>query len=165
LAYTPLAPLPHARQTHRIHILRRHRRPADPAVTRGDMDHRAIDESGHRRLQYVTSKRGGLRKLIRFPPLFGWLCGERSALRRNDADRLAAALLAELHGAGGKREQRVVSTAADVDTGVELGPALPDKDLAGVHDLAAEALDPKTLGVGVTTVAGAGCALLVCHGW
>src|SRR5690606_13146204 len=123
------------RAAQRLELLPMDRRAAVPAVARGDMDHRAIDESGHRRLQYVTSKRGGLRKLIRFPPLFGWLCGERSALRRNDADRLAAALLAELHGAGGKREQRVVTTAADVETGVELGPALPDKDLASVHDL------------------------------
>ncbi len=46
---------------------------------------------------------------------------------------------------------------------VELGAALADEDLAGLDDLAAEALHAEPLGVGVAAVAGAGRALLVCH--
>jgi hypothetical protein len=37
---------------------------------------------------------------------------------------------------------------------VEVGAALADDDLAGVDDLAAEALDAEPLGVGVATVLG-----------
>ncbi len=60
-------------------------------------------------------------------------------------------------------EERVVATTADVGAGVEVGAALADDDLAGVDDLAAETLHAESLGVGVTTVAGGACALLVCH--
>src|SRR3984957_1105093 len=84
---------------------------------------------------------------------------------RDDVDRLAAALLAELHGPRGLREQRVVAATADVDAGVEVGATLANQDLAGLDDLTAEPLDAEPLGVGVATVAGAGCALLVCHFW
>src|SRR3712207_9126690 len=42
-------------------------------------------------------------------------------------------------------------------------PILPDDDLAGLDDLAAEALHAEALGVRVATVAGRRCALLVCH--
>src|SRR6476620_3697548 len=60
-------------------------------------------------------------------------------------------------------EQRVVATAADPVAGVEVGAALPDNDLAGVHQLAAEPLDSQPLSIRVPTVARRGCALLVCH--
>src|SRR3712207_5798626 len=46
---------------------------------------------------------------------------------------------------------------------MEMSTALADDDLAGLDDLTAEALDAEPLGGGVTTVARAGCALLVCH--
>ena len=84
-------------------------------------------------------------------------------LRRDDVDDLAAALGAELDRAGDEREQRVVAATADALAGVEVRAALADDDLAGVDDLAAEALDAEALGVGVATVAGRGRALLVCH--
>src|SRR3712207_7203242 len=42
-------------------------------------------------------------------------------------------------------------------------PILPDDDLAGLDDLAAEALHAEALGVRVATVAGRRCALLVCQ--
>ena len=54
--------------------------------------------------------------------------------------------IAELHGAGGRGEQRVVAAAADVDAGMEVGAALADDDLAGLDDLAAEPLDAEPLG-------------------
>ena len=62
-----------------------------------------------------------------------------------------------------QREQGVVAAAADPVARVEVGAALPDDDLAGVDQLAAEALDAEPLGVGVATVARRGRALLVCH--
>ena len=88
----------------------------------------------------------------------------RTLPRRDDVDDPAAAAGAELDRAGDEREQRVVAATADAVAGVEVGAALADDDLAGVDDLAAEALDAEALGVGVATVAGGGRALLVCHG-
>src|SRR6478735_8425090 len=88
----------------------------------------------------------------------------RRRSRRNDVDGLAATLGAERHLPGDQREQGVVTATTHALTGVELGPALPDDDLARVHRLPAEPLDPEPLGVGVAPVAGAGRALLVCHG-
>src|SRR6478609_7970998 len=79
------------------------------------------------------------------------------------ADRLAATLGAELHGAGGGREQGVVAATPDIDAGVEVGAALADQDLAGLDDLTAEPLDAESLSIRVATVARAGSALLVCH--
>src|SRR6476620_4185168 len=81
----------------------------------------------------------------------------------NHADRLAATLGVELHGAGGGREQGVVAATSAVHAGVEVGAALTDQDLAGLDDLAAEPLHAQPLGGGVTTVTCAGSALLVCH--
>ena len=72
---------------------------------------------------------------------------------RDDVDGLAAALDTELDGARRRREQRVVATAADVDARMEVGAALADDDLAGLHDLATEPLDAESLGIGITTVA------------
>src|SRR5690349_8144970 len=83
--------------------------------------------------------------------------------RRDDVDDLAAALGAELDRARRQGEQGVVATAADVGAGVEVGAALTHDDLAGLDDLAAEALDAEVLRVRVATVAGRGRALLVCH--
>ena len=57
---------------------------------------------------------------------------------------------------GNQREQGVVLAAADALAGMELGAALPDEDLARTDLLAAEALDPQPLGVGVAAVPGAG---------
>src|SRR5438477_12779629 len=93
--------------------------------------------------------------------------GRSSAARRNrlghgchDADDAPAALDAELHGAGREGEQGVVPAAADVLAGVEVRAALPDEDLAGVHDLPAEPLDAEALRVGVAPVPRGAGALL-----
>src|SRR5699024_7760281 len=93
----------------------------------------------------------------------GRLGGSGLGAGRHDVHGLATALGAELHRAGGEGEQGVVATAADVDARVELGAALAHQDLTGVDLLAAEPLDAEALCVGVTTVTGAGCALLTCH--
>ena len=82
---------------------------------------------------------------------------------RDDIDGLAPAREPNCTLPANQREQRVVSAAADMRTGVELGAALTDQDLAGVDDLAAEALHAEELRVGVATVAGAGRTLLMCH--
>ena len=52
---------------------------------------------------------------------------------------------------------------ADARAGVEVGAALADQDLTGVDDLTAEALHAEPLSIGVATVPGGRCALLVCH--
>src|SRR4051794_22334047 len=81
----------------------------------------------------------------------------------HDVDDLAATARAERDGTRGQGEQRVVPTAADVHAGVEVRAALAHDDLAGLDDLATEALDAQALGVGVATVARGARALLVCH--
>src|SRR5690606_34999505 len=86
-------------------------------------------------------------------------------LGRDDVDDLAAATRRELDRAGREREQGVVAAAAHVLTGVEVRAALTDEDLAGLDDLAAEALDAEALRARVAAVAGGAGALLVCHVW
>ena len=84
-------------------------------------------------------------------------------LGRDDVDDAATPAAAELDRAGDEGEQGVVTAATDVQAGVEVGAALADDDLAGVDDLAAEALDAEPLRVGVAPVAGGRGALLVSH--
>src|SRR5690606_14575859 len=100
------------------------------------------------------------------PRFLGSVCWPgRSGLDRHDVDRLAATFRAELNRACGESEQGVVTAAADVHTGVELGSTLTDEDLARLHGLTAEPLHAEVLRVGVTAVARVGRALLGCHGW
>ena len=73
------------------------------------------------------------------------------------------AALAELHDARRLREDRVVLADPDAVAGLEAGAALAHDDLAAGDDLAGEDLHAEALGVRVTTVAGAGCTLLVRH--
>src|SRR5450631_2914095 len=87
--------------------------------------------------------------------------GDRRGL--DDVDRLAAALLAELHRAGNESEQGVVATATDAVARVEVRPSLADDDLASVDGLAAETLDAKELGVRVAPAARRRCSLFMCH--
>src|SRR5690606_29177589 len=81
----------------------------------------------------------------------------------DDAHGAATTLGPELNVTGLQREQRVVAATAHVVTRVEVGAALTHDDLAGVDQLAAEALDAQALSVGVAAVAGGRRALLVCH--
>ena len=64
----------------------------------------------------------------------------RVLLRRDDVDDATSATGSELNRTSGESEQGVVATSSNVATGVEVGTALADYDLAGVDDLAAKTL-------------------------
>ena len=81
----------------------------------------------------------------------------------DDADDPAPLAGAEVDGAGGQSEQRVVAAATHTVTGVEVSTTLAHDDLTGVDELTTEALDTESLSVGVATVAGAGRTFLMCH--
>src|SRR6185295_9273299 len=108
-----------------------------------------------RLLCWALLRRGGL----------GWLRRIGCSLRcsRRHVHDPAAAPPTKLDMPRDQGEQRVVATAADAVAGVEVRAALPDNDLAGVHQLAAKPLDAQPLSIRVPTVARRGCALLVCH--
>src|SRR5262245_2775069 len=87
------------------------------------------------------------------PPCLAGLGGRvRARFRRDHAHRAAPAPGAELYPPADQREQRVIAAAAHPGPGVEVGSALPHDDLARADELAAEALDPESLGVGVPAV-------------
>ena len=80
-----------------------------------------------------------------------------------DADApLAAMLRFKTKDAVDLCEQSVVLTDADVVAGMEMGAALPDKDVAGEYELTIGTLGPETLGFAVTAVAGTADALFMC---
>jgi len=58
-------------------------------------------------------------------------------------------------------EESVVLTNTHVHTGMEMGTALANQDVAGEDILPVSTLGPETLGFAVTTVTGATDALLV----
>jgi hypothetical protein len=62
-------------------------------------------------------------------------------------------------------EQRKVFAYADIPAGEELCSALPDKDRAGCHLLAAKHLYASILGIAVPAVSGRALSLLMCHNW
>ena len=123
----------------RLELLAMYRRAAVPAVAGGDVQHDAVDEGGGPQPPLRQSCSGTMltTRRPRRVPNSTWPCGER--------------------------EQGVVAAAADVQAGVEVGAALAHEDLAGVDELAAEALHAEPLRVGVTAVTARGGALLVCH--
>ena len=108
------------------------------------MDDDVIDEGGH-------GRRGWARPRV------------RSGLG-DDVDDATTARRTELHDARAEREEGVVLATADIIAGVEVGAPLAHDDLARADDLAAETLDAEPLSVGVPTVPGARCTLLVRHG-
>src|SRR5699024_2564641 len=65
----------------------------------------------------------------------------------DDVDEPATLAGAERHGAGSQSEEGIVSSTADVGSGMELGSTLADDDLAGLDGLTAEALDAEVLRV------------------
>jgi len=95
--------------------------------------------------------------------LFG--CGnlDRGWFGWGHVDHATATLGAELDLALHQSEQRVVATATDAITGVEVGTALPNENLARVNELATEPLHAETLSVGVATVPARRRTFLVCH--
>src|SRR3954468_24477559 len=99
-------------------------------------------------------------------PVESWVELRRDGLAGRDGgdgDLTTPTAEPEGHRAGDEGEQRVVLAAADAQAGVEVGAALADDDLAGLDDLATEALHAEALGVRVAAVTGRRCALLVCH--
>jgi hypothetical protein len=56
-------------------------------------------------------------------------------------DNLAATFGAELHCAGCESEQRVIVTATNVVTGVEVSAALTNQDFASLNNLTAKPLN------------------------
>jgi hypothetical protein len=64
----------------------------------------------------------------------------------------APAPRAELDLPADQGEQGVIPAATDAEPGVEVRSVLADDDLARAHELAAESLDPESLGVGVAPV-------------
>ena len=77
-------------------------------------------------------------------------------------DLLAVLVLAlELYSAVNESEQSVILTLSDVGAGVDLGPALSDKDIAGQDELSVGSLGTKTLGLAVAAVLGGANALLM----
>ena len=73
--------------------------------------------------------------------------GTRERLGSDDVDDAAPAAGAELHRAVLEREQGVILAAAHVEAGVEVRATLANDDLAGVDQLATEALHAEALGV------------------
>src|SRR5699024_2339797 len=74
-----------------------------------------------------------------------------------------AAHALEVNAAVDQREQRVVAADADALTGMDVGAALTDQDVAGQNVLTVAALDAETLGLRVTAVLGGAYAFFVCH--
>lgn len=58
-------------------------------------------------------------------------------------------------------EQGVVAAAADIHTGVNVGAALADEDIAGQHVLPVGPLGPQALALGITAVLSRTNALLM----
>ncbi len=69
-----------------------------------------------------------------------------------NADTLAISDGLEAHEAVGQSEERIVRSASDIDTGMNLGPALSDKDITGDNRLPICSLDAETLRLAVPSV-------------
>ena len=69
----------------------------------------------------------------------------------------------KLHRAIDLGKQGVVTTHADIVAGMELRAALTNDDAAGIDCSVTKNLHTKTLGLGITTVAGRTAALFMCH--
>ena len=72
-----------------------------------------------------------------------------------DADLFAVFVFAlKLYFAVYKGKQGIVRTLADIVAGVKACAALPDKDIAGKHELSVGPFNAESLRCGITTVAG-----------
>ena len=76
------------------------------------------------------------------------LCCVGESLGLANVDAVLDAL-GELDGAGREGEQGVVLADAHVVTGVDVGAALADENLAGLHELTAVALGAEALSLGI----------------
>ena len=147
------------RAAERLELLPVHGGAAVAAVAGRDVQHDPVDERGHvgSPTSMLTANcpcdhdAGGTADACA-PPAVSSLAGAVSSATGTMLTTRRPRLMPNSHGARGQREQRVVAAAADVVAGVEVGAALADDDLAGVDQLAAEALDAEALGVGVAAV-------------
>jgi len=153
-----LAAVAAVRAAERLELLPMYRCSAIAAVAGARVDHHTVNEPGchltsspsHERFPVTREEK---EKLPRGETSWQLHTScKRLGLDRDDVDRLATALGAEEHRAGGRGEQGVVATATDVHARVKVSAALTDEDLAGLDDLAAEALDAQSLGGGIATV-------------
>jgi len=78
----------------------------------------------------------------------------------NDVDVLPIARGGERNPTRSRGKEGAVTPHADVLPRIHGRTVLPNEDIASDHGLAAEALDPETLGIGVATVPGGTAALL-----
>jgi hypothetical protein len=138
------APVTTIGTTERFELLPMHRGATIATIAGVGMDDDAINERGHGRRGVTKADRG------------------RSGFG-NDTDDATTAGSAEFHAAGAEREKRVIATAADIQARMEVRASLAHDDLTGSYELTAEALDAQTLRIGVTTVPGARCTLLMRH--
>lgn len=58
-------------------------------------------------------------------------------------------------------EQRVVSAAAHIDSGMDLGTALPVQNISGQHELSVRSLGAKPLGLGISAILGGAYSLFM----
>ena len=60
-----------------------------------------------------------------------------------------------------QRVQSVISADAYIEAGMDAGPALSVKDVAGLNELAVGFLGAKSLGIGITSVLGGSHSLFM----
>ena len=81
----------------------------------------------------------------------------------DDVDNTATAGGAKFDATLTQGKKRVIFAAANIGAGVEMSAPLANDDLSCADQLAPEALHAKALSVGVATVPGARCTLLMRH--
>lgn len=80
------------------------------------------------------------------------------------ADGLATAIFDfKSHDAVDQRKERVIAAHTDVDSGMELGSELADKDISGDHSLAARFFDAAPLASAIATVSGTTTTFFCSH--
>lgn len=80
------------------------------------------------------------------------------------ADGLATTIFDfESHDAIDQCEERVIAAHADVDSGMELGSELADKDISGNHSLAARFFKATPLASAIATVSGTTTTFFCSH--
>ena len=143
----------------RLELLALDRDAAVAAVTGAQVERHLVDEGRHGSHSFRYENGKGEPKLA--------LAEESSWCRTRPTGTMLTTLRPPLwpnSTAPASRANRVSSPPRPTFcAGVEVGAALADDDLAGLDDLAAEALDAEVLRVRVATVAGRGRALFVCH--
>ena len=93
--------------------------------------------------------------------LFTGLLGDPVSHFVNRTFLLVSAETLETYHAVLQGEQSIVAADADIGAGMDLGPALSVKNVAGLNKLSVSPLRAKALGLGITAVLGGADALLM----